>query len=261
MSPSWRNASIALVAYCVVLSLVSNGVFGRGIGDVSCSYTQRFSPSGPAFGIWLPIYLFSGLMIIEQLRNAQAESGAIENGQIMVVQNAFYSMSWLCAAGWTPAFTAGTGTGMLIAAILLCLTAAFALAAVFSENRWGWSSWVTAAAYSSLAGWTTVAAAINVAIAYQANYGKPNASCSRYPDDYNIFSPIEAKYETVVPLILASAVAVVAAALSEPVLGMPVAWAVYFMRPSYYNYAAFAISLIGVAVAIARTLYSAGVFK
>jgi hypothetical protein len=261
VAPGLRNASIALVAYCVVISLVSNGVFGRGIGNASCSYTQRFSPSGPAFGIWLPIYILSGLLILEQSMYGQTELDNIENGRIMVVQNAFYSVSWLCAAGWTPAFTAGTATGMLIAAILLCLTAAFALAAVFSEGRWSWSSWVTAAAYSSLAGWTTVAAAINVSIAYQANYGKSNESCSRYPNDYNIFSPIEAKYETVVPLILAVTVSVVAASLSEPVLGMPVAWAIYFMRPSYYNYAAFVISLIGVVVALARTLYSSGLFR
>lgn len=253
VAPAWRNASIGLVAYCVVVSLVSNGVFGRRIGDVSCDYKQRFSPSGPAFVIWLPIYTLSGLLLVEQLqRNGTKEE------QLLIFQNAFYSMSWLCAAGWTPAFTSGTGTGMVLAAIFLCMTAAFALAAVFTENRWAWPSFVTAAAYSSLAGWTTVAAAINVVIAYQINYGTPNDSCSKYPNDYNILSTIEAKYETVVPLILAVAVAAVSVALSEPVLCVPVAWAIYFMRPSYYNYSAFAIGLLGVLGAIARLLYVSG---
>lgn len=261
VSSPWRNASIGLVAYCVVLSLVSNSVFGRGIGDVSCSYEQRFSPSGPAFIMWLPVYALSGWLIFEQLRTGQLEAGREKEEQLLILQNAFYSISWLCAAGWTPAFTTGTAAGIVTAAILLSLTALFALAAVFSgfvDTRWSWASWVTAAAYSLLAGWTVVAAAINVAIAYQAGYGKPNTSCSRERnDDYNIFSTIEAKYQTAVPLILASIFAVVVAGLSQPVLGVPIAWAIYFMRPSYYNYAAFAVITVGVLAATARTLYAA----
>jgi hypothetical protein len=239
--------NLLTVASQIVLSLVSNGAFGRGIGDVSCRYTQRFSPSNEAFGIWLPIYTLSFLIFAEQLM--PSFFGIKNDVGVPLIPNVLYGLSWMCAAFWTPAFTTNTPQGMIWAAVFLALTSLFSLTAVLSSRLWSTSSWVTASAYSSLAGWTLVAASLNVGIAYSANDNKPDPECSDSADSsYDILGPIDSQYQTIVPLVLAIIIAPIAVYLPDPVLPMPVWWALFWNHASYYNYIAFAIVSAAIVV-------------
>ena len=186
--------NLSTIGTQIVLSLVSNGAFGRGISDVSCRYTQRFSPSNEAFGIWLPIYTLSFLVFFEQL--TPSFFGIANEVGVPLIPNVFYGLSWLFASFWTPAFTTNTPQGMIWAAVFLALTSLCSLTAVLTSRLWSTSSLVTASAYSSLAGWTLVAAALNVGIAYSANDNKPDPECSDSPSSYTIFGSMDSQYET-----------------------------------------------------------------
>tara|TARA_B110001450_G_scaffold222563_1_gene219193 strand:- start:72 stop:836 length:765 start_codon:yes stop_codon:yes gene_type:complete len=228
----------------ITLSLVSNAVFG-GIGGVSCRYTQRFSPSREAFGIWLPIYILSYLIFFEQL-----------TVDVHLVPNVFYGLSWLFASFWTPAFTTNTPRGILCAAVFLVLSSLCSLTAVMVGRLWFTSSWVTASAFSLLAGWTLVAASLNVGIAYSANDNKPDPECSDYTEpSYTIMGPIDAQYETIVPLTLAVVIAPISFFLSDPVLPVPIWWALLWNRAHKYNYVAFAAASATIVASVSMLYF------
>jgi len=239
----WGRFAMFVVLASVVASVVSNAVFGKGIGDVSCKYTQRFSPSNEAFGIWLPIYLLAlSPMILALQSNAPPLS------------NLSYAFAWLSAALWTPTFTTQTRHGLVWAAVCLGLTATFALVAVFSSKLWNGVKEVplqaaTASAYALLAGWTIVALALNVGIAYQANNELSDACKTDAHGTYTILGAIDPSYKTSVPLILACVVSMAAVLLPDPVLAVPLMWAIFWMHPSYMNYSAVVILAAAVVAA------------
>lgn len=249
--------SVSVVGVGLLLSVVSNSVFGRGIGDVSCTFAPKFSPASGAFAIWGPIYVLSLLSIGEQLHSQARPAVNFDD----TAANVSFGLAWMFAALWTPAFTR-TGrnqrAGLVVAAVCLCLCALSALVAVLSSSAWHHSRrdglrWITGMAFGLLSGWTLVAAALNVEIAYRANDDKSDAECADSPDGYTIFSPIDPNYATPVPLVLALVVALVAVDLPNPALPIPLIWALFWIRPSYYNYAAVALLLGAEAAAIFRT--------
>ena len=249
--PEWYDwVGMAAVFVGVVASVVSNGAFGRGIGDVSCKYTQRFSPSNEAFGIWLPIYLLTlSPMVLAFQSNAPPLS------------NLSYALAWLSAALWTPMFTSGTRSGFIWAAFFLGLAATFALVAVFSSKLWDGVrdtplQATTACAYAWLAGWTIVAFALSIGIAYQANDGVPDVCKREVRVSYTILGPIDPSHQTLVPLLLSCAVSATSVLLPDPTLPMPLLWAIFWMHPSYMNRVAFAILLVVVVVAGLRVAYN-----
>ena len=240
--------SLATVFFQIVLSIASNSAFGRGVGDVSCKYTQRFAPSNEAFGIWLPIYLLAFLMLFEQ---------AVLTQRVHLVSNTLYGLAWLFASFWTPTFTTNTPIAMTLAALFLALTSFFSLAAVLSSRLWLVStSLLTACAYSLLAGWTLVAASLNVAIAYAANDNNPDPECpNTSSESYNLFGDRNSMFVTVVPLLLTILVTPISISLNDPVLTIPIWWALFWGHASFYNYVAFAVASISIIVATTRFAY------
>ena len=164
----------------------------------------------------------------------------------------------MSACLWTPAFTSKTENGIVLAAVFLCMSAWFSLAAVFTFaqiemvcftsiiDQSSLISW-TFVAYSLLAGWTVVASSLNVAIAYDAKLGNINL-CKVDSASYNILSTIEPQNTTVVPFFLSLIVGTISLSILNPVLAMPLLWSIFFMRSSYYNYAAFFIVLAAIVV-------------
>lgn len=242
-----------LVAASVAASVSSNSVFGRGIGNTSCQYRMSFSPSRRAFGIWGIIYPMSVASLVEQgVTHAAASEPLPPPGAV-----GLYALSWLASAFWVPTFSAKTGGSLAAAAAFLCCTASFSLAATFYASPWTSSPnearrWVTGVAYSSLAGWTTVASALNIGIAAKANDPSYAPTCVRSPEDYTILSDIKTGENSLVPLFLSCAIAVPSILVPDPILPIPVAWAVFFMRPSYWNYAALALLVSSVGASFVR---------
>ena len=156
--------------------------------------------------------------------------------------NVLYGAAWLSAAFWTPAFSKNSAASLVVAAAFLVTIAACSLAATLYASFWRLSGhearrWVSGSAFSLLAGWTAVAAVLNAAIAAKAS--EPSGSgavCERGNQDYTILDATERAYSTPVPFVVGVAVSAAAVALPDPVLPVPVAWAVFFMRPSYWNY-------------------------
>jgi hypothetical protein len=240
----------------IVGSAISNGLFGRGIGNVSCKYRLDFSPSGEAFGIWGLIYAAAITTTTVQLTSSPTESPMFASQTAINL----YSLAWLFAAMWTPVFTAQTGMMLIAAAVLLCATAAMSLSAAIVENGWQdpletpLKPWLVSAPFSLLAGWTTVASVLSIGIAYKANDNEPDV-CEYYPRNINILmSAADNTRFELAPMLVAAAVGAIAVWLPDPILPLPVAWAVFFSYPNYGSWAAFAIA-VGCSIAAFAVAY------
>lgn len=247
----------------IVVSVLSNSAFSRGIGDVSCQYETRFSPSSTAFAIWGPIYLFCTFSVLEQVRWREVESSTYNE----TVSNIAHGLAWMFAALWTPAFTTTVlkddrlvpqRPTIFLAAAFLVLTAVSSLVAVIASSSWKVQNtkWVTGVGISLLSGWTLLAAAINVAIAYKVFTDKQATSCDtdiEDEEDYTIFSALDPKYFTSIPLLLSTLPMVVAIFFRNPVVLLPSLWAIIFMRPSFYNYFAVILLIVAEIIALIRT--------
>lgn len=257
------DMQLTFIGSAVVASVVFNFIFGRGVGDVSCTYPAKFLPSSGAFGIWGPIYVFAILTIAEQMHSRSSNTGNYETP----ISNVCYALAWALAALWTSAFTLTTKrggkevphpTGLLVAAVFLTLSAASSMVAVFNSTAWNRSSkgslrWISGVAFGMLSGWLTVAATVNIAIAYNANDNVPDTPCDPEDDKYTILDKADPQYETYVPLTLSFAMCLVAVALPNPIVLLPVIWALFWMRPSYLNYISMALMLVVELIALFRT--------
>lgn len=247
---SANAASVVFVGFCIAMSIGSNALLGRGIGDTSCKYSPLYTPYRSAFGIWGPIYIMAAATVVEQ---------ATYPGNAPVaptVSNMFYACAWLLASAWTPLFGAQQVPYLVAAAVTLCGVEGCAFIAVMTSTMWRSSShepskWITGTAFSLLAGWTFVAASLNLAISLRAIRGETD-SCNDRKEYYSILTAIDSQYSTPIPLMLSVAAVAAAVALPDPVLPVPVAVAVFWMRASYYNYAAFFLLGLSSALALCR---------
>lgn len=237
----------------IVLSVVSNGLYGRGIGDVSCKYRLAYSPSAPAFGIWALIYAGAITTTTVQLTSLSTASTLFAQKTSIIL----YALAWFCAALWTPVFTAQTRVTFVLAAALLCATAGFSLAAAIVDNAWAdptqnpLAPWIISAPFSLLAGWTAVASVLSIGIAYKANDDEPDV-CEMYPRDINILtSQREPGAFEAAPVLVASVVGAVSIWIPDPILSIPVAWAIFYMRPNYGTWLAFVVASACTIVAFA----------
>lgn len=236
MPDSYDTAGVVAVGVCVVSSIFSNAAAGRGIGDTSCRYQLRFSPSNGAFGIWLIIYTLAFATVVYQAYE-------LSNGVKVVPleSNVLYAASWLGATFWTPSFTTGNLTGIIFAALFLVITALTSTISSGISGLWrpGVSAlhqWVAGAAISFLAGWTTVAAALNMGIAIKAANSTDGACVPRGDSNYGIFSEIDPSKVTVVPFLLSAYAALYCVVAPDPAFAFPVIWAVAHMHPHIWVY-------------------------
>jgi len=234
---------VVVVLISIILSIISGWVFGRGIGDVSCTYHLNYSPATRAFGIWSVIYLLGFTTVLAQLISYMR----LNNMFAAKEANLLYALAWFCATLWTPIFVADKKWTHILASVTLCACASCALAATVVENAWQHDvderrRWFIAAPFSMLAGWTMTAAAVAVGIAYEANDNRPDDNCKTERSGYNIlYTPVDVEDYSFAPLVLALVVAIVAVWLPDPVLPLPVIWAIYHMVPSYPNWIGFVL--------------------
>lgn len=169
--------------------------------------------------------------------------------------------------------------GLLVAAVFLTLTALLSMLATLTSSAWSISRGggvrpISGVAIASLAGWTLVAASINVIIAYKANFGAADDMCikemsvdnsgkntntdseggtsERPKPIYSILDPLDTLDVTPTPLALACLAALVAVLLPNPILPLPVLWALIWIKPSGYTYAAVVILMLSLATSIVR---------
>ena len=251
---------VAGIFIATMMSVISNFLYGRGVGDISCMYQLKYSPSREAFAVWALIYATCGVTIAGQYiaHDVGDPIFASDGG------NAFYAMAWLCAAFWTPLFTTNTPFAHLCASLVLCLCSTLALTATAFENAWGPGGderrrWVICMPFALLAGWTLTAAALSVGIAWLAyNAESDDEPCSEnYRSGLRLLSwPSTWTHPPHwLPIGLAVGVGYSCVVAREPIVPLPVAWGIFWMPPTVPNAAAFLI-LVGASVWVFVLVYT-----
>ena len=258
MEEEHQRAWVGLVIEALVISILSNVVFGSSIGSVSCKYTLSYSPSSAAFSIWILIYSTAFFSVFFQLVGPSFFHFDNTNNYADYRSNLFFALAWFFASLWVPVFTIDEKWSHVLSATLLCLCSSFALAAMVVDGPWsgkGSVKWTNAAAFSLLAGWTLTASTLSLGIAYQALYNNEN-TCKDLEGDYNLMNTLDTSRNNFpVPLILAIPVALLAIWMGNPIFPLPLAWAIFFMHYTHFNFLALLI-LIGSSVNAFIQLYT-----
>ena len=173
--------------------------------------------------------------------------------------NALACLGFLAAGMWVVVFGCSRNeearAGLLISASFLLAGTWCAVGACAQERSWrGWEweriVWI-GVPFALFAGWMLVATALGLGIAYLV--------LARYPPDYRCFDSDVGK-ETIwraagaggrswTPLVLSVPVAAGSALLPDPVLPLPLLWAIYHMDGHRKNYVAAALLVASSATA------------
>ena len=254
------------------LSLVSQGVWSRNVGETSCGWRTDYSPDGRAFGIWSVIYLGTFGVSVAQLTN-----------MVKVFDwwtNFFWAMSWAFCTLWVPLFDAEYPGALRAAALQIAAAAACGTGATWRARMWvadtpagraeqvalGWP-------LTLLAGWLLAAASINFGIAWKAS--QPNAlrTCVRVPprrgDEsemayrrrrrvlYREAYAMAPAVVSPVPVVLSLVVGGLAVGARDPVLVTPLMWAIVNLKafPSFPYLISLLICACGSVGAVLRIFF------
>lgn len=253
----YASAAPWILMGCFVLSLATQRLFGRNIGGVACAWRLSYSPARAAFLIWSVIYLSTFLSALLQLLN---ELDGVELCTAAPWANTLWAYAWLLCALWPCVFGRRNRAAIVLAACVLVSAAICAVGAVSVDHAWRRKRVACVALVgvpmSLFAGWLCTAAALGVGIAFAANTRAPDA-CENDLRDYNTrvwADPADARsWESWVPLALAAVLSAGAFLLPDPVLPLPLMWAVFWMRGHLRNWLALevlAVTVVACCVAI-----------
>lgn len=246
MDEEHQKAWVGLVFEALVISILSSVVFGASIGNVSCKYILSYSPSNAAFGIWTLIYFSAFFSVFFQMVGA-SHFHIDDANNVDYKANLFYALAWFFASVWIPVFTIDEKWSHVLSAVLLCLCTSFALAAMVVYGSWsekGSSKWSNGTAFSLLAGWTLTAFTLSLGIAYETlcNSEEKFNKCDDLESNYNLINTLDTSRSYFpVPLILAIPVALLTVWMTNPVFPLPLAWAIFFMKYTNFNFLALLI--------------------
>lgn len=259
-----------LVLAGTTLSAASIAVWGVNIGDGACAWRVSYSPRQQAFGIWSVIYTSTILLCLLQLANLVTvfDLGA----------SVLWALAWLLCTAWVPLFDGSSPTSLIFAAIVISAAAGCATAATWKAGAWRWvgdptlSTGPLGLPLSVFAGWLLAASSIGIGIAVLANSKDAQQRCVRVqqmqgesPRDYRRrrraayreAQDLAPAQDSIVPAFLASGVAVLAVAAKDPVLPLPVMWAVVNLRyfPGVTTVGELLICMCGIAGAVVQLFY------
>ena len=218
------------------VAIIMSSTFKRQMGDVSCAWRVPYAPAGRAMAIWGIIFGWLMASCIGQLGVSMGFDNvyAAEPWNNMLVGLALFGAGlWVLAFGC--ARREDNRGGLVISASFLVSSTWCALGACTQELSWRGLDWVrivwVGAPFALFAGWMYVASSLGVGVAWMA---------MRYPPDYRCFR--EAKPDSGVwtdedagpsrscaswvPLLLSAPLCVAAVVLPDPVLPLPLAWAI-----------------------------------
>ena len=256
------------VLSALILSAASTRIWSRNVGETSCGWRTDYSPDGRAFGIWGLLYLGTVATALLQLSSL-----------VFVVDwwaNFYFALTWVFCAAWVPLFDAESPGFLVLAATQIARAAA--------GGRWG--AWladagrdrgtrVTAVALSwplsLLAGWLLTATSIGVGIAAKANAHDAQKACILVPPQER--DETERSYrqrrrvlyreayarapavESPVPIVLSAALAGLAVLIGDPLLPLPLVWAIVNLKA--FPAVSYVLSIVlcgcGVAGALVRS--------
>ena len=254
----------ATVLSSMLLSIASNAVWSRNLGETSCRWRRPYSPDGRAFIIWSFIYFTTLISCICQL-----------TGQTPVLgwyTNMSWGVSWTLCALWPPYFDGETPEALRAAASILLAAAAWATLAVSEEVAWSNNNEKTACILltvplSAFVGWLWVASVLGWGIANAASGADSDAEACYVPPrradetayEYRyrrrvLYRQAQARMPTVVsivPLLVAFAIAILSALIPDPLIVVPVAWAVVNLKAFPSNVYLLALVVLGIGATVA----------
>lgn len=248
-----------LVLAGTALSAASIAKWGVG---ASCAWRVGYEPKSRAFGIWSLIYPTTVLFSFLQLGQPVFD----------VWVGALWAASWLFCAVWVPLFDASSSASLIGAAIAISAAAGCATAATWRADAWRQPRGALGLPLSLLAGWLLTAASIGIGIAIQANAPDASHTCVRIvpvQDEtlrefrlrrraaYREAARQAPVRDSIVPVFLAAGAAALAAGAREPVLPLPVVWAVINLKvfPSVRSTAAILVCFCGIVGSALRLFY------
>ena len=229
----WYPAAPAAALLGSVLTWAAGAVWGDNIGLGACSYRLPYSPYGPAFGIWSLIYLWSDVGCFVQF--LPEYTGVPE-------VNLCAALCWSLCALWITLFNPLYRAGIVASGVVItCAAAAGTTAAVLDQEAWNTLKWeailTTAIPNSLLGGWLLAASSLGLGSAYLAATGQ-DPQCESLPRSErrlrnrpgNTYAE-SIRAPSLVPVALALVVAVAGGAMPNPVLPLPLSWAIWWMGP------------------------------
>lgn len=247
------------------LSIASLCVWGINVGDGACAWRVPYSPRSGAFRIWSIIYSTTVVLCILQLAKVVPTFD--------IVASTLWAVAWLLCAVWVPLFDASSPTSLIMASVAIGTAAATATAAAWRAEAWLWVGdstrprGVLGLPLSLLAGWLLAASSIAAGVAIKANAPNAQSTCvlvprvpgeterayqrrrrRRYREAFEA-TPVE---ESFVPVPLAVGAATLAVLARDPILTLPVAWALVYQRtfPGVVTVGAIALCACGSAGAL-----------
>jgi len=266
------------VFWTAVCSYVSTRVWNRLIGEMACRWRVAYAPDNRVYAIWVVLYTATAIVVVLQWL-------ALAVPHALVVldwwTNAGWAAAWLLSAVWVVLFDKEEGCNFWASALVLLAASASAVAAVASEGAWqtGAAGVVTAAPLALLAGWLLVAAALNIGTALRS--ASAPEDCRAYvhgvhkvlwltPEEHARrigralvreeaarTGALRSSWERAPLVLLALVVAALAFVAYEPLLPLPLLWALLLQPglrcpPRAVEAAAFAAAIAGVALAAVR---------
>ena len=251
------------------LSISSTALWSRNVGETSCGWRTAYSPDGRAFAIWGLIYLYTGVSVVIQLTSLLTILGWWSNF--------FWGLAWVCCARWVPLFDAEYPDALRAAAVVIVCAGTCALVGAWESQMWIADDWeergkqlAVGLPLTLLAGWLLTASSLGVGIAWKASQPGSYSSCVRVPpkrpdeteSEYRYRrrvlyreayakAPVEVSY---IPFLLAFAIGGLAFAIPDPVLVLPLAWAIVNLQafPSVMYVGALVVLGCGAAGACVR---------
>ena len=223
------------------LSISSSALWSRNVGETSCGWRISYSPDGRAFAIWVLIYLYTVASVAMQLTSLVAILGWWSNF--------LWVLAWVCCTLWVPLFDAEYPDALRAAAVVIVGAAACAVMAAWESQMWIADDWeqrgkqlAVGLPLTLLAGWLLTASSLGVGIAWLANQPGAYRTCVRVEPKRPGETEAEYRYRrrvlyreayakapsevSIVPFLLSFLIGGLAVAIPDPVLTLPLAWAI-----------------------------------
>lgn len=181
--------------------------------------------------------------------------------------NVLMSVAWASSGAWVFFFglsdSPDPSMGLGFAAFFLLLASITALSAVFTEQGFRKEAtlvqiFTISAPFSIYAAWLTVAASLSIGVFFKSTSNATQPLCERDPSSpaEPLIPDPEGLIDTLIPLIVAVFVSVIAVTQYDPAILLPVLWAICFMKLDSVKIASIVLLLV-VCVVTAVLMYNA----
>ena len=257
-----------MVLSACLLSMASSAIWSRNVGETSCGWRTDYSPDGRAFSIWAVIYIGTVVSALTQVIGVLVFDWWV---------NFFWGLAWVCCAIWVPTFDAEYPSALRTAALVISGSAGFSLAGAWLSQMWVDVEGATRAQkigtgwpLTLLAGCLLTATSINWGIAFKASNPNTASSCVRVEAQRKGESDSSYRYRrriayresyakapavvSPVPVLLAVVLGGLSAAIPDPILVVPLIWAVVNLKafPSVLYVFGLVVALGGGTIAVLR---------